>query len=229
MELSMLICLIFSLICLGISIPMGAKEVYRYNECSTSHFLWFTAFTALGITGMLEVLIVLLVPNDVCVEPVKAEPIEQIVTPIHSVVVIETTKEVPVEVVVYKEYENETELTEDEIELLAAVVHAEAGNQDQVGKRLVVDVILNRMYSDKFPNTVTDVIYQKYNGQWQFSSVPNLGKQIITEDDFNAVYAEMRERLDTNIVYFKLNGYHTFAKDEYQHGAHYFSSQKGEN
>ena len=228
MELSMLICLIFSLICLGISIPMNVKEVYRPNECSVTHSIVSAIVMATGITGIIVLLIVIFVPSEPDVESVKAEPIEQIVTPIHSVVVIETTKEVPVEVVVYKEYENETELTEDEIELLAAVVHAEAGNQDQVGKRLVVDVILNRMYSDKFPDTVTDVIYQKYNGQWQFSSVPNLGKQIITEDDFNAVYAEMRERLDTNIVYFKLNGYHTFAKGEYQHGAHYFSSQKGE-
>ena len=33
---------------------------------------------------------------------------------------------------------------EGELELLATLVEAEAGNQDMTGKRLVVDVVLNR-------------------------------------------------------------------------------------
>lgn len=143
---------------------------------------------------------------------------EKIVPPTQPVLVIE----VPKEVVVYKDIPNETELTEDEIHLLAELVHAEAGNQDQIGKRLVVDVVLNRMYSEDFPDTVKEVIYQKN----QFSTVPKLYKQILDESDFDAVYKELKERLDTDIVFFQRYSYSKYGSDAYIHGAHYFSNAK---
>lgn len=46
-------------------------------------------------------------------------------------------------------------------ELLVRIAMAEAGDQDVEGKALVMMVILNRMLSDKFPNTIEDVIMQK--------------------------------------------------------------------
>ena len=48
----------------------------------------------------------------------------------------------------------------DSIDLLAKCVEAEAGNQGLYGKQLVVDVILNRVDSDSFPNTIEEVIKQ---------------------------------------------------------------------
>lgn len=53
------------------------------------------------------------------------------------------------------------EIRQGEMELIAQLVQAEAGNQGLSGMRLVVDVVLNRVESDKFPNTVEDVIFQK--------------------------------------------------------------------
>ena len=47
----------------------------------------------------------------------------------------------------------------DDLELLACLVWAEAGNQDLKGKQLVADVVLNRMYDPRFPDTISDVIY----------------------------------------------------------------------
>lgn len=42
----------------------------------------------------------------------------------------------------------------DEYELFAKCVEAEAGTEGFTGKQYVVDVILNRVDSDKYPNTV---------------------------------------------------------------------------
>lgn len=56
---------------------------------------------------------------------------------------------------------------------LLKIVEAEAGNQDDVGKILVANVIFNRVRNGEFPSTVTDVIYQNGNGTYQFEPVLN--------------------------------------------------------
>lgn len=50
--------------------------------------------------------------------------------------------------------------TEAEVELLAALVYCEAGNQPYEGKLAVANVVLNRINSAQFPNTMKEVIYQ---------------------------------------------------------------------
>lgn len=52
---------------------------------------------------------------------------------------------------------------------LLNIVQAEAGGCDSRGKILVANVVLNRVKSELFPNTITDVVYQKS----QFSPVSN--------------------------------------------------------
>lgn len=49
----------------------------------------------------------------------------------------------------------------DETTLLAAVVQMEAGGQGYDGMLAVASVVMNRVNSGKYPNTITDVIYQK--------------------------------------------------------------------
>jgi len=48
----------------------------------------------------------------------------------------------------------------DERETLAKLVHAEAGGEPMAGKIAVASVVLNRVNSPEFPNTIHDVIYQ---------------------------------------------------------------------
>ena len=67
------------------------------------------------------------------------------------------------------EEEIEEEIRFGEMELIAQLVMAEAGNQDLTGKRYVADVVLNRVDSDEFPNTVEEVIFQEN----QFSVIEN--------------------------------------------------------
>jgi N-acetylmuramoyl-L-alanine amidase len=115
------------------------------------------------------------------------------------------------------------EIYQGELQLLACVVYAEAGNQDMTGKRLVVDTILNRVDSPQYPNSITEVIYQ----QNQFSCVTdgNLDKAFwnVTEDCFTAVSEELAQRTDSSILYFTAGGYGQYGTPAYKHGSHYFS------
>ena len=57
---------------------------------------------------------------------------------------------------------------------LVSLVEAEAGNQDDAGKRAVAAVILNRTLSDQFPNTIEAVAEQRTpGGSYQFSPLIN--------------------------------------------------------
>ena len=61
-----------------------------------------------------------------------------------------------------------------EYNVLLRIVEAEAGGEDITGKMLVANVIMNRVQSGRFPNTVTEVVYQKNaNGKAQFSPTVN--------------------------------------------------------
>ena len=59
--------------------------------------------------------------------------------------------------------------SEEDYQVLLRIVQAEAGICDEKGKILVANVILNRVLSDEFPDTIKQVVYQKS----QFSPVSN--------------------------------------------------------
>jgi N-acetylmuramoyl-L-alanine amidase len=63
------------------------------------------------------------------------------------------------------------ELTQDEYEMMCRIVQAEAGGEDALGKQMVADVIINRVKSKRFPNTVQGVIFQKNGSGAQFSPI----------------------------------------------------------
>lgn len=60
-------------------------------------------------------------------------------------------------------------LEQEELNVLLRIVEAEAGGEDIEGRLLVANVVLNRVNHVKFPNTVSDVVFQKENGVSQFS------------------------------------------------------------
>ncbi len=60
-------------------------------------------------------------------------------------------------------------LSEKDYDSLLRIVEAEAGGEDEDGKLLVANVVLNRVNSRKFPNTVTEVVMQKGQGVAQFT------------------------------------------------------------
>lgn len=122
---------------------------------------------------------------------------------------------------VYELTDIEAEILFDELELLALLVEAEAEDQDMIGKRLVVDVVLNRVDDPVWPDSITEVIYQS----GQFTSVQNgrMGRITeISEETYEAVYKELGERLDYEIYFFTADKYGKYGAPTYQHGDHYF-------
>lgn len=64
----------------------------------------------------------------------------------------------------------DVELTQEEIQLLARVIWVEARGESARGQQAVAEVILNRLVSGRYGNTLSNVIY----GEGQFCSVPYL-------------------------------------------------------
>ena len=62
-----------------------------------------------------------------------------------------------------KDISNVDYITMDDAVLIAKLVLAEAEGEPEMGKRLVIDTVLNRLDSSDFPNTVYDVVYQPYH------------------------------------------------------------------
>lgn len=62
-------------------------------------------------------------------------------------------------------------LAKEDYEVLLRIVEAEAGGEDITGKMLVAGVVMNRVDSSRFPDTVKSVVYQKEHGVFQFSPV----------------------------------------------------------
>lgn len=128
----------------------------------------------------------------------------------------------PVTVFAYEDIEGE--IIEGQKSLLAVLVMAEAGNQDLDGKRLVVDVVLNRVRDPRFPDTIEEVIYEDN----QFSPVEDGGLDrsmwTVTDDCFKAVELEFDgSEIDNGILYFCAGRYSDYGTPAFRHGDHYFS------
>lgn len=77
------------------------------------------------------------------------------------------------------------EFSDRDYDVLKRIVQAEAGVCDTRGKILVANVILNRVKSSRFPNNITDVVYQRS----QFSPVSNgsINTCHVTQETVDAV------------------------------------------
>lgn len=93
-------------------------------------------------------------------------------TEVKKVGIAETIKERQREIeVVELESTRVYDLSKEDITNLELLVEAEAGGEDYEGKLLVANVVLNRMVSEDFPDTVTEVIFQRNRKVTQFSPV----------------------------------------------------------
>lgn len=94
----------------------------------------------------------------------------------------------------------------NDYQVLLKIVQAEAGGCDIKGRILVANVVLNRVKSSKFPDTVTDVVYERS----QFSPVSNgtIYTCRVTQETVNAVDRAL-------------------AGEDYSQGALYFMNRGG--
>lgn len=123
----------------------------------------------------------------------------------------------------YQDISPEDELYNN-MELIAKVVEAEAANQQKVGKTLVANVILNRLKSEDFPDTVVKVIYQ----EGAFSVIGNGRAHNIapTEETWKIVEAEVEkylagEELMFDSLYFCSTGWPKYGEKDIQIGDHF--------
>ena len=63
------------------------------------------------------------------------------------------------------EFDDTIQLSYEDAQRLLKIAWAEAGNQGVIGQFLVMEVVYNRMLSDRFPDTIEGVISQ--SGQFQ--------------------------------------------------------------
>ena len=120
--------------------------------------------------------------------------------------------------------------TESDYNVLLRIVQAEAGGCDMTGKILVANVILNRVESDEFPDTITDVVYEKR----QFSPVSNgsINRCKVEEETVEAVDRALAgEDYSEGALYFmnrrassgsNVRWFDTHLDYLFQHGGHEF-------
>lgn len=89
-------------------------------------------------------------------------------------------------------------LPEEELGTLLRIVEAEAGTEDEEGKLLVANVVLNRMMDEQFPDTVSEVVFQNEKGVAQFSPVSD-GAYYQVEISDETIHAVERALLGEDI------------------------------
>ena len=94
--------------------------------------------------------------------------------------------EIPPTATPYAEQDEETSGINEDDYLLAKIAMAEAESEDTKGKALVMLVVLNRVWSDGFPDSIGEVVFQKN----QFSVTMDGGRYYTTspnEDCYKAM------------------------------------------
>ena len=86
-------------------------------------------------------------------------------------------------------------ISQNDYEALCRIVQAEAGGEDETGKILVAEVILNRVLTKGFKDNVYDVIFEKSGNSAQFSPTVD-GRYfsvVVTEETKTAVEKALYE------------------------------------
>lgn len=122
----------------------------------------------------------------------------------------------------------------EESYLLAKIAMAEAEGESIEGKALVILVVLNRVWSNQFPDTIEEVILQEYKGVHQFSVTMDGGRWWRVEPN-----EECYEALDLvmsgwnesrNALYFESPSESAWHQEHldflFKYGNHYFYRDK---
>lgn len=113
-------------------------------------------------------------------------------------------------------------ITQEEIDLIALVTMAEAEGETELGKRLVIDTILNRMDDPHFPDTVHDVIY--YPNAFSVMWNGRIDRCCVMPEIVELVKEELLNRTNSECVFFMAGEYSKYGEPMFQECCHYFSS-----
>lgn len=179
---------------------MSFKE-YKNRLSITILLVALICFTIGTMTGVTIVCAI----NDLLVETEEATTTQ--------VVAKTSVKEDPIEHI--------PTFNKDDLELVALVTMAEAEGENEYGKRLVIDTILNRVESRHFPNTIREVIYQPN----QFTSMWNgrINRCSVDDEICQLVMEEFLNKTNDEVIFFRTNRYSDFGTPLFKVGNHYFS------
>lgn len=96
-------------------------------------------------------------------------------------------------------------ISDDEYEELAKIIFLEANNQSAEGQQAVAEVVLNRVISSQFPDSVHDVIHQGENSDIpQFPPVKSLATATPSQSQYEAIEVALygENILPTDVVFF---------------------------
>ena len=112
-----------------------------------------------------------------------------------------------------------------DIDLLSRITIAEAGNQSELGKRLVIDVVLNRIDSTSWrdDDTIWEVI--AHPGQFETYSNGAYTRVALDESINELIVSELKNRTDVDVIYFRTKYYFDGVPELFKEGDHYFSGE----
>lgn len=116
----------------------------------------------------------------------------------------------------------DTYISQEEIDLLATVVMAEAEGETELGQRLVIDTVFNRKDSPYFPNTVSEVLRQPY--QYTSEGSKRFSVCYPKEEIIELIYEELEHRTNSEVVFFRTGRYSDYGTPAFKECCHYFST-----
>lgn len=188
----------------------GRKGTRRHNKLTKGiNLLLLIATLTLSITGIQ----VQAANNDdkivIRIRIVEEEIPEEEIETENAEVEIAETATIEVEADEAPSYTAEADvldsISENELYYLAECVQIEAGGESFEGKVAVASVLINRVNSASFPNSYSEVVSQKQNGTYQFSSYSSSvwGKKEIAEETYEAIRTALTDGSNVgNATYF---------------------------
>lgn len=139
-----------------------------------------------------------------------------------------------------KVYAGQTPLiiTEEDKEVLLRIVEAEATSEDIKGRMLVANVVLNRVVSDRFPDSIPEVVFQNNGETYQFAPIKDgrYWSVTVSEETIEAVDRVLAgEDLSQGALFFAarsmarksaMRWFDTSLQYLFRHGVHEFFTYK---
>lgn len=193
---------------------MKKKRVQFWEMEAMMQIFGVLVGTAVSVV-IVVIIILVMTPSQPEIPPVIEYKISQDVANVQRVIKVKTVQKQAV-----LEDDLEEQQWTDSLEYLAACVEAEAGNQSELGKRLVCDVILNRYDSGDY-----ETLYDVINEEGQFSVVSNgmIERVVPSEETYQAVQKELKNKTNREVLFFREGYYHNFGTPLLSEGDHYFS------
>lgn len=109
----------------------------------------------------------------------------------------------------------------DSIYFLAVCVMAEAEGESELGKRLVIDTVLNRAAHPDFPDTVWEVISHPnaFTSYWD----GRMDKAEPAQEIYRLISEELCNQTNEEVLYFRAGDWPEYGTPLIQEGEHYFS------